>query len=83
MFPSFKVTGCSLELLEPGEQGIVAFYQTSNTKILEEITSIGVKIGTSITLEQQFPTLLIKVGGHIISINQQIARNIYVRIVAS
>ncbi|MBE9205853.1 FeoA domain-containing protein [Nostoc sp. LEGE 06077] len=81
MFTPFRVTGCSLELLNPGEQGIVTFYQTQDKKILEEITSIGITIGICITLEQKFPALVIKVDSHTISINQQIARNIYVRIV--
>ncbi|BAY15204.1 FeoA family protein [Anabaenopsis circularis NIES-21] len=83
MFTPFSIIGCSLELLKPGEQGIVAFYQNENTKILDKIISIGIKIGTSITIEQQFPSLLVKVNNQTITINQKIARTIYVRIVES
>jgi ferrous iron transport protein A len=83
MFTPFSVTGCSLELLKAGEQGIVKFYQTQDKKIIEQITSIGIKIGTCIKLEQQFPSLIIKVGYQTISINKQIAQTIYVRIVES
>lgn len=83
MFKAFSLAGCSLELLKPGEQGIVAFYQTQDKKILEEITSIGIKIGIFIMLEQQLPLLRIKVADKTTSINQQIARHIYVRIFTS
>ncbi|MCC5634394.1 ferrous iron transport protein A [Nostoc sp. CHAB 5844] len=81
MFTPFNVAGCSLELLKPGEQGIVIFHRNQDKKILEQITSIGIKIGTYITLEPKFFSLLIQVNGQTININQQLARTIYVRIV--
>lgn len=81
MFEPFSVSGCSLVLLQPGEQGIIAFYQTQDQKILEQIHSASIKIGTCITLERQFPLLQIKVAGESINLSQQVAQTIYVRIV--
>jgi len=81
MFTPFSVAGCSLALLKPGEQGIIAFYQTQNHKILTQIDSLGIKIGNSITLEKYLPSLIIKLEDRNICINKEIAQTIYVRIV--
>ncbi|MBD2454332.1 ferrous iron transport protein A [Nostoc sp. FACHB-87] len=81
MFKPFSVSGCSLALLQPGEQGIIAFYQTQDQKILDQIHSAGIKIGTCITLEQQLPLLQMKVAGESLSLSQEVAQTIYVRIV--
>ncbi|MBU7583293.1 MAG: ferrous iron transport protein A [Nostoc sp. TH1S01] len=81
MFKPFSIRGCSLALLQPGEQGIIAFYQTQDQKILDQIHSVGIKIGTCITLEQQLSLLQIKVAGESLSLSQEVAQTIYVRIV--
>jgi Fe2+ transport system protein FeoA len=44
---------------------------------------MGVTVGTKITLIQRFPSLQIKTQDRIRAINWEIARIIYVRIVAS
>lgn len=80
MFPSFKVTGSSLTLLRTGERGIVKFYNSQDEIILEKLRLIGLTPGTSITLEQQFPFLIVKVGQNRLTLAQEIARVIYVRI---
>ncbi|MBD2494054.1 FeoA family protein [Nostoc sp. FACHB-280] len=81
MFKPFSLSGCSLELLQPGEQGIIAFYRTQDQKILDQIHLVGIKLGTCITVEQQLPLLQIKVAGESISLSQEVAQTIYVRIV--
>ncbi|MBW4684695.1 MAG: ferrous iron transport protein A [Komarekiella atlantica HA4396-MV6] len=81
MFTPFSVTGCSLELLRIGERGIVAFCKTHDPTISEKLLLMGITPGTTITLEQQFPFSIIKVGNMLLSIDQESFRAIYVRIV--
>ena len=76
MFTPFTVKGCSLELLKPGEKGIITCCKIPHEN--QEITA-----GISITLKQKFPVIQIKVNNKIISIDKEIARTIYVRIVDS
>ncbi len=81
MFNCFSVTGCSLELLRTGERGIVTFYKTQDETILTKLISMGVIPGTTITLEQHFPSLIIKVGNTSLALDVESIRAIYVRII--
>ncbi len=80
MFTPFSVTGCSLELLQVGEKGIITFCKIQDDIILKKLKSLGVATGTTITLEQQFPSLIIKVGKILLDVEREVARTIYVRI---
>lgn len=62
MFTSFTVTGCSLELLKPGEIGIVTVCKTQNETIRKKLISMGIHTGTNIIVEQLFPAFIIKAG---------------------
>lgn len=81
MFSSFSATGCSLELLRTGERGIVTFCKSQDETILKKLISMGVTPGSSITLEQNFPSLIIKIGNTYLAINTETSRVIYVRII--
>ncbi|MEA5620849.1 FeoA family protein [Cronbergia sp. UHCC 0137] len=81
MFTPFHVSGCSLELLKPGEQGIVAVCKTQDENIRKKLILMGIKTGSSIILEQNFPSLIIKVDYISMTIEREIARAIYVRII--
>ncbi|MBD6618751.1 ferrous iron transport protein A [Komarekiella sp. 'clone 1'] len=83
MYIPFSVTGCSLELLRTGEQGIVVFSKTHDQTILEKLRSMGITPGTIITLEQQFPSAIIQVGNILFPIDQESIRAIYVRVIDS
>jgi ferrous iron transport protein A len=83
MFAPFSVTGCSLELLKLGEKGIVTFCKTQDKALLKKLTSLGLTAGVTITVEQKFPSLLIKVGSILLEIEQELARAIYVRVLNS
>lgn len=83
MFTPFSVTGCSLELLRVGERGIVTFCKSQDETILKKLTSMGVIPGNTITLEQHFPSLIIKVGNTSSPIDLESVRAIYVRIADS
>ncbi|MBE9038626.1 FeoA family protein [aff. Roholtiella sp. LEGE 12411] len=83
MFTPFSVTGCSLELLKVGERGIITFCNSQDETILKKLTSMGVTPGTTITLEQHLPSLIIKVGNTSLPMDWESVRAIYVRVVAS
>lgn len=80
MFKSFTVTGCSLELLKPGEIGIVTVCQTQDKTIRKKLISMGIHTGTNITVEQHFPAFIIKAGNVSMTLDRQTARAIYVRV---
>jgi ferrous iron transport protein A len=42
---------------------------------------MGVTVGSSITLEQNFPSLIIKIENTYLAVNTEISRVIYVRII--
>nr|MDZ8057026.1 FeoA family protein [Nostoc sp. EkiNYC01] len=81
MFMPFSLTGCSLELLRMGEEGIITFCKIQDEAILNKLISMGIAPGNHITLEQRFPSLIIKLRNTSLPIDMEIARAIYVRII--
>jgi ferrous iron transport protein A len=81
MFTPFSITGCSLELLRTGEQGIVTFCKSQDEIILNQLISIGVTLGTIITLEQNFPSFIIKIENTSLALDTESIQAIYVRII--
>ncbi|MCF4965735.1 FeoA domain-containing protein [Nostoc sp. CMAA1605] len=81
MFTPFSVAGSSLELLQLGEKGIVTFCQVPDQTLLKKLKLLGLTTGTSITVVQKFPVILIKVGSILLEIDKELARTIYVRII--
>ncbi|MEA5564668.1 MULTISPECIES: FeoA family protein [unclassified Anabaena] len=81
MFTPFSVAGCSLELLRLGEKGIVISCKIQDQAVMKKLISLGLTTGTNITVEQEFPSLLIKVGNILLEIDKELARAIYVRII--
>jgi ferrous iron transport protein A len=83
MFTPFTIMGCSLELLKSGELGIVTACQSQDETIRKKLISMDIKTGSKITVEQQFPTFVIKLGSLSMTIDREIARAIYVRVIDS
>lgn len=81
MFTPFSVTGCSLELFKIGERGIVTFCKNQDETILKQLISIGIKPGTTITLKQKLPSLIVKIENTDLALNIENIRTIYVRII--
>ncbi|MEH2383332.1 MAG: FeoA family protein [Nostoc sp.] len=81
MFTDFSVTGCSLELLRTGERGIVTFCKSQDERILKKLILTGVTPGTTITLKQHYPSLIIKIGNTDLALDIESVRAIYVRII--
>ncbi|MDZ8026518.1 MAG: FeoA family protein [Nostoc sp. ChiQUE01a] len=81
MFTPFSVTGCSLELLRVGEQGIITFCKIKDETILNKLILMGIKPGKSITVQQRLPSLILEVGNASFIVDMETARAIYVRII--
>jgi ferrous iron transport protein A len=79
----FSVSGSSLELLNTGEQGVVTRFRSTDETIIKKLMAMGVTPGISITLEQRFPSYVIKAGHTRLAIDKGIARAIYVRLTHS
>jgi ferrous iron transport protein A len=80
MFTPFSVMGCSLELLKSGGCGIVTVCKTQDETIRKKLISMGIKTGNTITVEQKFPTFVIKCNSLSMTIDRETARAIYVRV---
>ena len=80
MFSKFHVKGSSLELLKKRERGIIKFCNIKDEKSLQELISMGITSGTFITVEQQFPCFVIRVGERRLTLTREFAQRIYVRI---
>jgi ferrous iron transport protein A len=81
MFTPFTIMGCSLELMKAGDCGIVTVCQSQDEIIRKKLILMGIKTGNTITVEQQFPTFVIKCGSLSMTIDREIARAIYVRVI--
>ena len=80
---SFTISGSSLELLTPGERGVVTQFKSKDETIINKLIAMGIVPGVFITLEQRFPSLVIKAGQTRLAIDKEIARAIYVRLADS
>jgi ferrous iron transport protein A len=77
---AFTVSGSSLQLLYPGEGGIVSKVRSSDDRIVQKLKAMGITPGTSITLEKRYPTFLVKAGQKRWVLEEQLTRAIYVRV---
>lgn len=77
---SFSVTGSSLDLLNPGEQGTIKFLRVTNESVYRKLIVMGLIPGNPIILEQRFPSFVVSVGNTRLALDREIARSIYVRL---
>ncbi|EFA68726.1 FeoA family protein [Cylindrospermopsis raciborskii] len=80
MFTPFTVVGCSLELLQTGEKGIVTVCQPQNEIIKKKLISMGIRTGTNIMVEQKLPVFIIKAANVSMTIDRETIGAIYVRV---
>ncbi|MFB2898602.1 FeoA family protein [Aerosakkonemataceae cyanobacterium BLCC-F50] len=76
----FTVCLSSLELLEPDEQGVVSSFRNLSETTLQRVIAMGIKLGSVVSLQQRYPTFIVKVGNISIALDKEIARAIVVRI---
>ena len=76
----FTVSGSSLELLNPGERGVITRFISKDETLIRKLMAMGLMPGVSITLERRFPSFVIKAGNTHLALDQGIARAIYVQL---
>lgn len=69
----------SLLELTPGEEAKVAYITTEHHPRLDRLSSMGLLPGTAIRVHQKQPTLVIQMGETQLALDEDIARDIYVR----
>lgn len=77
---AFTVSGSSLQLLHPGEGGIVNKVRSNDDRVVQRLKAMGITPGTSITLEKRYPAFTIKAGQKSLILEEQLTRAIYVRV---
>lgn len=65
--------------LNPGEGGRIVFIAPKEHKRLDKLASFGVVPGSGIKLHQKTPSFIIKIGETDLAIDEDIAKEIYVR----
>jgi len=76
----FTVCLSSLELLEPHEKGVVTSFRNLNETTVQKVVAMGIKQGSIVSLQQRYPTFIVKVGNISIALDKEIVRAIGVRI---
>lgn len=76
----FTVCLSPLELLKPGEQGIVTRFHLEDEKAIAKLNQMGISPGVTLTVQQRFPTFLVKADRDCLEIDRAIARSICVRL---
>ncbi len=79
MTHSFSVTFSPLSHLHPGEQGTFYKFRGSPT-LLTDLHSMGLTLGSTLTLEQQDPEIIIGVQGQLFTLSRPLADLITVRV---
>lgn len=68
-----------LSAVAPGIRARIAFIAPSVSKRLDRLGSYGVVPGTMVTLRQKRPSFVIEVGGTTLALEEEVAREIFVR----
>jgi DtxR family Mn-dependent transcriptional regulator len=68
-----------LSAMAPGVTARIAFIAPSVAKRLDRLGSYGVVPGTLLTLRQKRPSFVIEVGGTTLALEEEVAREIFVR----
>ncbi|MGF1539747.1 MAG: FeoA family protein [Pleurocapsa sp.] len=76
----FSVEYSPLDYLGAKTQGVIAAIRNKDEKIVKKLLAMGVHTGMHITLEQRFPSFIIRVGRNRIAIDKNIANSIKVRV---
>ena len=76
---TFAIESSALNLMKEKEKGVITQFRKSDENLLKKLIAIGIMPGLPITLEQKFPSYVIKVDGTRIALDRSIAKAIYVR----
>ena len=69
----------SITELRKGAKGKIAYLQTKDNRKLQKLMALGLLPGVSIEMRQKFPSYVLKVGHSQIAMDEEMARDVYVR----
>lgn len=73
----------SLKRLQIGERGVVSELGRVGDRSIQKLRSLGIHLGTSITVEQRFPRFLVSVSGDRVALSEDLIPAIFVRVVGN
>ncbi|MEL7011357.1 MAG: FeoA family protein [Cyanobacteria bacterium J06588_4] len=76
----FSAQYCPLNYLGTKTQGMIAAIRNKDEKVVKKLLAMGVHTEMQITLEQRFPSFVIRVGRTRIAIDKNIASSIQVKV---
>ncbi|WP_036489367.1 FeoA family protein [Myxosarcina sp. GI1] len=76
----FSVHYSPLDYMGTKTQGVITAISNKDDRIVKKLLAMGVHTGMQITLEQRFPSFVIRVGQTRIAIDKSIASSIRVRV---
>ncbi len=65
--------------MESGERGVIAYLHSEEISDLRKLMAIGALPGATVELKQRFPSYLIQIGNSQFGIDEEMARQVYVR----
>jgi len=65
--------------LKAGESGEIAYLATNNQKKMQKLMGMGVLPGSELTLTRRFPSYIFKVGYSEFAVDEELAREIFIR----
>jgi ferrous iron transport protein A len=78
---SFSVCYSPLSLLKPKEQGVVTRLKNSDREVIDKLIAMGINPGVEITLEQKYPSFVVRFDLTHLAIDRETASSIYVRLI--
>lgn len=69
----------ALTEIKPGEKAEIAYLSTVDSKKMQKLMSMGVLPGTMLQLGRSFPSYIFKVGNSEFAVDEELAREIFVR----
>lgn len=69
----------ALTELKAGEEGEIAYLAATDPKKMQKLMSMGVLPGNRLLLSRTFPTFIFKVGNSEFAVDEELAREIFVR----
>ncbi|MGQ9629594.1 MAG: metal-dependent transcriptional regulator [bacterium] len=66
--------------LRPGQTGKIAYLHAGDSKSIQKFIAMGILPGTPIALIRRFPSYIFQVGYSQFAVDEEMARNIYVRL---
>ena len=70
----------SIADVNKGTKGKVAYLHTKDNKKLQKLMAMGILPGVSIQVVQKFPSFILKIGHSQIAMDEEMARDIFIRL---